>query len=149
MFVWWKNSPPALFIPRPSRPQATWVEGAVEALMPSSSGSNTGTGGSSGNNAGKSGGQGSFRKIGGAWRRVGGWGKKGGKGGGGGGGATEDSEQPGEPQPPSEADMDAPLPQLDHERCENFWLSCCVCVANRGEGDHKRCLYPVSRTRVN
>ncbi|CAM9679686.1 unnamed protein product, partial [Ectocarpus sp. 12 AP-2014] len=28
--------------------QATWVEGAVEALMPSSSGSNTGTGGSSG-----------------------------------------------------------------------------------------------------
>ncbi|CAM9398551.1 unnamed protein product, partial [Ectocarpus fasciculatus] len=56
--------------------QATWVEGAVEALMPSSSGPNTGTGGSSGggNDAGKSGGQGSFRKIGGAWRRVGGWG---------------------------------------------------------------------------
>ncbi|CAM9414281.1 unnamed protein product, partial [Ectocarpus sp. 8 AP-2014] len=106
-----------------SQSRATWVEGAVEALMPSSSGFNTGTGGSSGTDAGKSGGQGSFRKIGGAWRRVGGWGKKGGKGGGGGGGATEDSEQPGEPQPPSEADMDAPLPQLDHERSEQWLMS--------------------------
>lgn len=96
--------------------------------MPSSVSNSSGGGGGSGNGSGtgKSAGQGSFRKIGGAWRRVGGWGGKGGKGSGavgieGEGGAKEDKEQTGEPA--SEADMDAPLPQVDHERCENVVLS--------------------------
>lgn len=98
-------------------PQATWVEGAVEALMPSSVSSGSGSGGGGG--AGKSAAQGSFRKIGGVWRRVGGWGGKGGKGSGssaaeGEGGAKEDKGQKEEPS--SEAEMDVPLPQVDHAR---------------------------------
>lgn len=87
--------------------------------------SSGGGGGSSG--SGKSAAQGSFRKIGGAWRRVGGWGGKGGKGGGSSpadseGRAKEDKEQREEPS--SEAEMDAPLPQVDHARCgESVFLS--------------------------
>lgn len=92
--------------------------------MPASVSSGGGGGGGcgSGSGTGKSAAQGSFRKIGGAWRRVGGWGGKGGKGGKGGGsssaegeaGAKEDKEQREEPS--SEADMDVPLPQVDHAR---------------------------------
>lgn len=95
--------------------------------MPSPVSNSSGGGGGSGSGSanGKSAGQGSFRKIGGAWRRVGGWGGKGGKGSGastveGEGGAKEDKEQTGEPA--SEADMD-PLPQVDHQRCEHIVLS--------------------------
>lgn len=85
--------------------------------MPASVASGGGSG--SGSGAGKSGSQGSFRKVGGAWRRVGGWGGKGGKGGGsnaaeGEGGAKEDKEQ--KEQLSSEAEMDVPLPQVDHAR---------------------------------
>ncbi|CAM9167363.1 unnamed protein product, partial [Scytosiphon promiscuus] len=110
--------------------QATWVEGAVEALLPASisnsSGAGAGAGGANTGGAGKSGGQGSFRKIGGTWRRIGGWGGKGKKGSDVGtgedeGGATEGNGQPGEPA--TEASMDAPLPQVDHERAEQ-WLMC-------------------------
>lgn len=108
--------------------QGTWVEGAVEALLPASvtnTSSSAGSGGGTANvgGAGKGGGQGSFRKIGGTWRRVGGWGVKGKKGSEAGaaegeGGATEGSEHPGEPA--TEASMDAPLPQVDHERCLRY-----------------------------
>ncbi|CAM9530566.1 unnamed protein product, partial [Hapterophycus canaliculatus] len=112
--------------------QATWVEGAVEALLPAtvSNGGGASAGGSNAicgaGGAGKSVGQGSFRKIGGTWRRVGGWGGKGKKGSGAGaaegeGGSGEGHEQAGEPA--TEASMDAPLPKVDHERSEQ-WLMC-------------------------
>lgn len=94
--------------------------------MPASISSGGGGGGGSGGVTGKSAAQGSFRKIGGAWRRVGGWGGKGGKGTGssppeGEAGAKEDKEQREEPS--SEAEMDVPLPQVDHARCEFSLLS--------------------------
>lgn len=108
--------------------QATWVEGAVEALIPPSvsnpgggagAGANGGGGGGgagAGAGAGKGGGQGSWRKIGGAWRRVGGRGN-GGRGGGGGTGndARAEEEKVGG-STMSEADIDAPLPRVDCER---------------------------------
>lgn len=93
--------------------------------MPASVSNGGGGGGSSGgggSGSGKSTGQGSFRKIGGTWRRVGGWGGKGGKGDGSNAGdvsSKEDKEQKGEPA--TEEDMDAPLPQLDHERCASLF----------------------------
>lgn len=110
-----------------TKKQATWVEGAVEALLPASvsnsSGAGAGGGSANASGGGKSGGQGSFRKIGGTWRRVGGWGGKGKKGSGAGaaegeGGPTEGSGESGEPA--TEASMDAPLPQVDHERCLKY-----------------------------
>lgn len=93
--------------------------------MPSSVSNSSGGGGGNGSGSanGKSTGPGSFRKIGGAWRRVGGWGGKGGKGSGasgtdGEGRANEDMEHTGEPT--NESDMDTPLPQVDHQRCAHF-----------------------------
>ncbi|CAM9141631.1 unnamed protein product, partial [Laminaria digitata] len=116
--------------------QATWVEGAVEALMPasSSSSSSTNNGGDSkgGSGAAKETGQGSWRKIGGAWRRVGGWGGggRGGRGGGGGGGEASGAERKGATKEDraggsgsNEAEMGDPAPQVDHERSEQWLLS--------------------------
>ena len=100
------------------------MEGAVEALMPPSY-CNSGAPAAEGTDAaGKKGGgkgQGSWRKIGGVWRRVGGWGgggreeKAGGPehGGGGEGGPKEEGSGG---SAASEADMVAPLPQVDHQR---------------------------------
>ncbi|CAM9499738.1 unnamed protein product, partial [Sphacelaria rigidula] len=108
--------------------QATWVEGAVEALMPASTTSQPGAAGgnsnsnSNGNGGGAGGskgvGQGSWRKIGGAWRRVGGWGGRGGGGGGGSGGSGGVSQTSDEKveEPASESDLDPPLPPVDDER---------------------------------
>eukprot|EP00752_Nemacystus_decipiens_P013477 g11936.t1 len=119
--------------------QATWVEGAVEALMPASvSGGGGGGGGGGGSGGtGKSAAQGSFKKIGGAWRRVGGWGGKGGEAGGsspavGEGNAKEDKEQREEPS--TEAEMDAPLPQVDHARSEQWLMSIYEEDASTGAG---------------
>lgn len=84
----------------------------------------SGGGGGSGSSTGKSAAQGSFRKIGGTWRRVGGWGGKGGKAGGssppeGEGGAKENKEQ--REGPSSEAEMGVPLPQVDHARWGEYF----------------------------
>lgn len=107
--------------------KATWVEGTVEGLMPPSASTSTGggaaAGGSSnnaggGNGSGKGGGQGSWRKVGGAWRRVGGWGKS----GGGRGNGSDSSEGVFKEEKPAgegkltEADMDNPVIEVDHER---------------------------------
>lgn len=96
--------------------QATWMEGAVEALMPSSASSNGSAGGSV-RGGGKRGGQGSWRKIGGGWRRVGGgWGNAGRKADTGEADHGRDALKEEEGSAVSEEGMEAPLPQIDHER---------------------------------
>lgn len=97
------------------------MEGALEALMPSSTSNSGSTGGSGkgGNGGGKGGGQGSWRKIGGVWRRLGGgWGNAGRKADTGeadhGGDAPK--EEVGEDSAMSEEGMQSPLPLIDHER---------------------------------
>lgn len=99
--------------------------------MPASVASSGGGGsGGSGSGAGKSAGQGSFRKIGGAWRRVRGWGGKGGKGGGSSTAEGELGSKEQKEEPSSEAEMDVPLPQVDHAR----WGVCVVLVSLIMEG---------------